>query len=127
MATKAATQAVMETGTSLVDVVVPGTQKFHPLHPKARAVVNASGSILESVGVASVSDDGTGQLTVTWATPFSSAHYGVEATVYSGVASNAQVPYLTAQSTAAITLQCRNVLDTLVDPTKWLIEASGDL
>lgn len=72
-----ASQAEMETGTA-TDVLVPiGRQKYHPLHPKVAASIEQVGthSVVAGTGVSSVTDNGTGQSTLTFATAFSDTTY----------------------------------------------------
>lgn len=75
----AATQADQETATSTTAYVSPGRQQYHPSAAKAWAKINTitTTSILASYNVTSVTDNGTGDTTVTFTTAFSSADYGV--------------------------------------------------
>lgn len=82
-----ATQSDMETGTSTSLVSTPGRQHFHPGHPKFWAWVSQSGatpSLTTSYNVTSITDTGTGQLTVTIDTDFSSANWCCVATSANG-------------------------------------------
>lgn len=82
---KVATQAVMETATANDTAVTPGTQKFHPGHPKAWGFYNGSTSTLvTSWNVASVTRDGTGDYTVAFSNAMSSTNYAVVATCDQG-------------------------------------------
>jgi hypothetical protein len=74
----AATQAQMETGTSLVVPVVPGRQHSHPAHPKAWGYALYSGgtpSLNASYNVANINDAGVGVLGVTLTTGFTNANW----------------------------------------------------
>ena len=76
--TRPASQAEMETGTSLLKAVTPGRQHNHPGHPKFWAFVTVSGgtsTLTTSYNVTSITDSGEGILTVTIATDFSSANW----------------------------------------------------
>ena len=74
-----ATQANMETGTAVDLVVTPGRQAFHPGHPKAWGYITggASPALVVNYNTASIADTGTGNITVTIATDFSTANYAV--------------------------------------------------
>lgn len=84
----AATKSDQETATSTTVFVSPGRQQYHPSAAKAWAKINTISitSILASYNVTSVTDNGTGDTTVTFTTAFSSAHYGVAVAGMSTVA-----------------------------------------
>ncbi len=73
-----ATQANQETGTATDLIVPPGRQHFNAKHPKAWANVNGTGTPAVTVGsgVASISDNGTGDYSLNWTVAFSTANYG---------------------------------------------------
>lgn len=78
----AATQAEMETATSNTVAVTPLSTNWHPGVAKAWIKCDGAGtSITASRNITSITDVGTGKLTVTIATDFSSAAYAVVATV----------------------------------------------
>ncbi len=75
-----ATQADQETATSNTVAVTPGTQKFHPGHPKAWALLTQAAGVYTlaaSYGIASINKTGTGVVEVTLSTAFSSTSYAV--------------------------------------------------
>lgn len=78
---QAASQAQQEGASSNAVFVTPGRQVFHPSAAKAFACVTQSGGTYSlqpapaSYGVASITKNGTGDVTVTWSTAFSSALY----------------------------------------------------
>lgn len=74
-----ATQADQETATSTTTYVSPGRQQYHPGMAKAWVVFNGTGTpaILASYNVASITDHGSGDYTITFTTAFSSANYAV--------------------------------------------------
>jgi hypothetical protein len=76
-----ALQADQETGSSLVLAVTPGRQQFHPSAAKAWAQANFAGTAPASYNVSSVTDTGTGDMSINWTTSFSSTAYCVVATV----------------------------------------------
>lgn len=71
------TQAENETGTATDKAVVIGRQHFNPKHPKAWCNFNGTGTptIAVGSGVSSITDNGTGDYTLNWTTPFSTANY----------------------------------------------------
>lgn len=74
-----ASTAQMEAASSTAVFTSPGRQHSHPAHPKAFTAGRYSAGAPESpgtaYGVSSVSDTGTGIMTVNFATAFSSAKY----------------------------------------------------
>lgn len=72
-----ATQANMEAAASGF-VVTPNVLHFHPAVAKAWVNFNTitTTAILASYGVSSLTDNGTGETTITFATAFSSVNYG---------------------------------------------------
>jgi hypothetical protein len=81
-------QADMETATSNVKAVTPGRVVFNPGVSKAWVSFQGTGTvtILASMNVSSITDNGTGDYTVNFTTAFSSAAYAVATSVKSGSA-----------------------------------------
>lgn len=75
----AAVQSDQETGSSTSVAVVPGVQQYHPSAAKAWALCDSAGSLQASYNVTSITNGGTGDFTVNWATDFSSANYSARA------------------------------------------------
>lgn len=75
--TGVAAQSDQETATSIVTAVTPGRQQFHPSAAKAWVVYTSitTTAIGASYNITSLTDNGTGDTTVTIATDFSSANY----------------------------------------------------
>lgn len=71
----AATQANQETATSTTTFVSPGRQQYHPSAAKVWIQCNQNGAIAGSYNVASIADTGTGIVTITLTTAFSSTNY----------------------------------------------------
>ena len=71
----AAAQAEQETGTSTNVYVSPGRQQYHTSASKGWIVFNGTGTVAigASYNVTSITDNVTGNYTVTWATDFSGA------------------------------------------------------
>ena len=80
---KVSTQAIMETGTATDAAVLVGHQHYHPAHAKCWAYVTGGGTpvLSASHNITSITDTGTGQLTITIATDFSSINWCGVATV----------------------------------------------
>lgn len=78
----AATQAEMEAGTATNKYVTPQGVNWHPGACKCWGKANGAGtSLVVNWNVASITDTGTGQLTVTIGTDFSSADYAAVTSV----------------------------------------------
>jgi hypothetical protein len=82
----AASQAEMETGTSVSVYASPGRQKYHPAHPKAVGYFIGTNTgtfspAAHSVGVSSIVRNGTGSYNVNLSSPMSSGTYSVNVDV----------------------------------------------
>lgn len=75
----AASQAEMEAGSSTTVYVTPGRTQYHPGVAKGWIKWDGEGttSILGSYNVTSLTDEGTGDYTITWATDFADANYAI--------------------------------------------------
>lgn len=140
----AATQAEMETGTSVLVASTPGRQHFHPGHPKFWAMVTVSAgtpTLQTSYNVTSITDTGTGRLTVTIATDFSSVNWCCQVTIEQvpSVGDPAQNYTAFVRTLAAGTVEVDALLwelDTiatatdqtvaLADPVSWHVLGLGD-
>lgn len=80
----AATQAELESASSVLKYSTPGRQQHHPGHPKAWLSCDSAGNINASYNITSITDTGTGTVTVTIATDFSSANICVVASGSTG-------------------------------------------
>ncbi len=122
-----ATQADQETGTSVVLAVTPGRQHFHPSATKAWCKAGLTGNILASYNVTSLTDTGTGALTVTIANDFSSTSYSITATIE--LASTTLAQSCTYDSVAAGSFLLRSVVEagSAADPVTWSVQCCGDL
>lgn len=95
-----ATSAEQVTGTATDKIVTPGVQHYHPSACKCWGIATVSGgtpTLRASYNVTSITDTGTGQLTVTVANDFSSVYYSV---VTGTGASNASLLDLNVNSQA---------------------------
>jgi hypothetical protein len=73
----AAAQADQEAASSAGKLVTPSVQHFHPSASKCWLKCDNAGNVNASYNITSITDTGTGQVTVTVATDFSSAHYAL--------------------------------------------------
>jgi hypothetical protein len=133
----AATQAEMEAGTAVDKYVTPGLQHFHPSAVKCWGKANGAGtSLVVNYNVSSITDTGTGQLTVNVGTDFSSADYSVTTSV-ERVATSLAVAnvdnggLLRNASQAAGSFQIENYDDTATthvaqDPAAYHWQCCGD-
>lgn len=131
----AADQAEMEAGTATDKFVTPQGVNWHPGANKFWVKCGVTANVLASWNVTSLTDNGTGDVTVTIATDFSSVNYCVSvnvemtATTY-GVA-NAREAHVRSGGQAAGTLRCDCIDNTattnlIKDPTAWHISGLGD-
>ena len=122
-----ATQAEQETGTDVLKAVTPGRQHFHASSNKFWVKGGLTGNILASYNVTSLTDTGTGAITVTIANDFSSAHWSCVATIE--LTSTTVAQSCTYDSMAAGSVLCRSVVEagSAADPVTWSIQGAGDL
>lgn len=120
-----ATQAEMEAASSTSVAVTPGRQQNHPGMVKFRVRCDAAGNISESYNVTSITDTGTGRLTVTIATDFSNTTWNGFGNVETG---GLRVVEIASGGYAAGTVefQCRNETTSLDDPVSWSVGGIGD-
>ncbi len=135
---KIATQAQMETGTSTAVLVTPGRQHFHPGHPKCWAMVTVSAgtpTLTSSYNITSITDRGTGELTVTIATDFSSADWccvtgGGLADTSMDSSSDARMVFIGTIAAGSVELNCSDDANAssfaLTDPASWHMVGFGD-
>jgi hypothetical protein len=123
-----ATQAQMEAATSNAVAATPGNTNWHPGVAKAWLKANGTGTtILASHNITSITDGGTGSLTVTLATDFSTANYSI---VVSVEAATGQMPFVSGGGlTTAGAFQITNydgASGTVADPQAYYICCHGD-
>lgn len=120
-----ATQAQMETGTAVNKIVSPGRLQYHPAAAKAWAKFDASGSAASSFNVTSITDNGTGDFTVNFTVPFSSAHYAINVTPFR--ADNAtRLAYVRSVSATSAQVTIIDATFTPADPTYTMVACYGD-
>lgn len=127
-----ATQSNMETATSTTTVVTPGRVQYHPGVAKAFAYLTVSGgtpSIQRSHNVTSVTDNGTGDLTITFTTAFSDGLYALAGTTgVAGATTNVveQMDSVTRSTTAHRLYTANTATNTPVDVSKISLVWFGD-
>jgi hypothetical protein len=123
----AATQAEMEAATSNTVAATPSNTQFHPGTAKVWLNCGTTGNILASYNVTSVSDTGTGHVTVTIATDFSSANYSI-VTGYDGDAGAVLIFSVSifAHSAGSFQAKAYNSGASLTDPVGWFFACYGD-
>lgn len=118
----------METATDLSKAVTPGRQHMHPGHPKVwgnATVSSGTPTLQSSYNMTSITDSGTGNLSMTIATDFSSAQYASLISVANdGVANVVQYGSVTAGSFSGQVQ--RSSSEASNDPAGWSWEALGD-
>ncbi|HYH63438.1 MAG TPA: hypothetical protein VD866_01955 [Urbifossiella sp.] len=119
----AATQAQMEATSSLAAVVTPGRQQYHPSAAKFWVKHDDGTTIAASYNVSSVTDNGTGDHTVNFATAFSSTDYCVVATSTNQTYSSQDGAGMAAGS---IRIQARDSAGTLADAIRYFVAGFGD-
>jgi hypothetical protein len=138
--TRPADQSAMEAGTSLLKVVSPGVQHFHPSAAKFWAKVTVSGgtpTLQSSYNVSSITDLSTGILGVTIADDFSGVHWccGVTTERESIGTSDQDTRYcnIRAGQQAAGTIHLDSFAGnfgsntiSLTDPAAWHVWGFGD-
>jgi hypothetical protein len=118
-----AVQSEMETATDVVRAVTPGRQHFHPGHGKFWIKAAGAGTLTASYNITSVTDTGTGVLTVTIATDFSSADYAI---TIGHVGGSVNVTCAN-QAAGSFTLNSVAIADgSATDPTTYYAAGLGD-
>jgi hypothetical protein len=132
----AASQANMEAVTDNTVMVTPLSQVWHPGMVKCWVQADTAGTRTANYGVSSLTDGGTGQVTVTFTTAFSSATaYTVNATIQAITGSyqvaNVRNVMIKSASLAAGSVSLICIDDTATthlvkDPQSWHVAAYGD-
>lgn len=122
-----ATQAEMEAASISTRVATPSNVNWHPGVAKAWIKCNAAGAIQASHNITSITDNGTGDVTVTIATDFSSADYSAV------VSARASGPVMTfvdsagaSQAAGSLRVLCYNTGGAATDPTNYYLACFGD-
>jgi len=123
----AASQAQQEAGSSTAVYTSPGTQHYHPSAAKFWADVSHSGAtptLSTSYNVTSITDEGTGDLTITIANDFSSANWACVVSIEGTTPTTAAEP-----SSAVITLKAAGSVRIgffLDNQTNWAVADPQD-
>lgn len=127
--------AEMEAGTDVAKAVTPGRFHRHPASPKAWLSCDAAGNLQQSYNITSLTDTGTGVVTITIATDFAAATFAVigqvEATGTTWAVANSRECHVRSATRAvgSVALDCidNTVTTNLVkDPTTWHAVMFGD-
>lgn len=124
-----AVAAEMEAGTELLVAVPPGLQHRHPGHPKFWGYATVSGGVptlRTSFNVTSISDTGTGQLTVTIATDFSGVNWAPFGHAGTDGGSGLRGTQVSTQAAGSCRLDCVNTTPNFQDPESWSFFGLGD-
>lgn len=134
-----ATQAEQEAASSTVAPVTPGRQQFHPSAAKFWAYVTVSTGTptlyAGSYNITSITDTGTGLLTITIGTDFSSANWNCQVSVERAATAltvanlrNAGVRF-GGLAAGTVLVECWDdtaVTANQVDPASWAVTGLGD-
>jgi hypothetical protein len=121
----AATQAEMEAASSTTAYVSPGRTQYHPGVAKGWVNFDPAGNLDASYNVASVTDSGTGNWEVNWATDFSGIVYAVGL----GLQSAGTTDYImidASMSAGSTPIGVVNAAGTRTDGEQMSVSAFGD-
>ena len=120
----AATQAEMEAATSNTVAATPSKTQYHPGVAKCWIKCDSAGGILGSYNISSITDNGTGNVTVTIGTDFSSANYSIT----TGVDGNGSFRGITIDVPGAGAFNGLSVNGAFnpADPLAWMFACFGD-
>jgi uncharacterized cupin superfamily protein len=122
----AASQTEMEAASSNVVAATPGNMNWHPGVAKCNLTCDAGGNIVVSRNIASITDTGTGLLTVTIATDFSSINYQPLVVAQYGTDNNVRSAQVETQAAGSFQCECYDSANTPSDPQQWHAVAFGD-
>lgn len=128
----AATQAEIEAGTITTSYVSPGRQQYHNSANKFWVIAGINGTIVEGYNVSSVTDTGTGIVTINFTTSFSSTAYTVCGIPHNTVGGSAASTYIinirTAIAVGSFIADCVNASTFAgTDPGAYFFQGCGDL
>lgn len=123
---EAAVQSEMEAGSSTTLAVTPGRQHYHPSAAKCWLKCGVTGSVVVSYNITSITDTGTGVVTVTIATDFSTANYAVVASV-EDAADNVRICDIRSEAAGSFIGTSYTAAGAAADPNaNWFFVAFGD-
>lgn len=123
-----ATQAQQEAGTNTAAIVTPAVQQYHASAAKFWAYVTtgtATPTLSASYNVTSITDDGTGLLTVTIGTDFSSVTWTPFGSCRDAAGEGASVGW-GPPAAGSIQFRATDNASTLADPEAWGVGGFGD-
>lgn len=121
----AASQAEMEAVSSTTTYVSPGRAKYHPGVAKGAGQLATGGGINWSYGITSISDTGTGLVTVTWSNTFANTDSMVPSV--STQNSSELIPSVSGLTSTTVTaFRSANTAGSPTDPTVWFVSIYGD-
>jgi len=121
--TSAATQAQMEAASSNTVMVTPLSEKWAPSSAKAWAVITAAGALTTGHNISSITDNGAGNRTVNFTTPFSSVDY-VGVGIAQGANGEARILQGNTNSiptTSAFPILCSYYTGALTDNVNYVV------
>lgn len=124
----AASQAEMEAGSSLLVPVTPGRTQYHPGVAKAWVKFDGTGTPAASVSYnfSSITDHGTGDYSVNFATNFSSANFVSVATCNQLSGPNEGIVNIVSQAAGAVRVTTVEGSDTPIDSSLVCVACFGD-
>ena len=127
----AATQAQMEAASVDTVAATPLNTNWHPGVAKVWIKCDSSGTIQASLNVSSITDSGTGLVTVTIATDFSSADYAIVTGVCAsngtaGSAKSVRLSNSTQPTAGAFLAGYGDDITSNTDPVFWFFSCFGD-
>ncbi len=130
-----ASAAELEAGTDVTRAVTPGYFHRHPASPKAWLSCGVAADLQQSYNITSLTDTGTGVVTITIATDFAASNFAiiaqVEATGTTWAVANARETHVRSATRAvgSVALDCIDNTATtnlVKDPTTWHAVMFGD-
>jgi len=119
----AATQAQMETATSDTASATALSVNWHPGVAKCWIKCTGDGTTINvSHNITSITDTGTGILTVTIATDFSSSDYAIAATILAG----SGIAWVDSQAAGSFVIEAVSLAGSAADPTSYYASCFGD-
>jgi hypothetical protein len=121
-----ATQAEVITGTAVDKLLTPGRQHYHISAAKAWARVTYSGgtpALTDSYNVSGITDNGAGDLTVTFATAMTNATY---TTVVTPIGPDNRIVMVDTLATGSVRMKFANLSGAADDPGGASIAVFGD-
>jgi hypothetical protein len=126
----AASQSDMESASSTSVYVSPGRQQNHPSHPKwwlLSRVTSGSPANTASYNVSSLTDSGTGDLTINFSTAFSSSNWASVSTPdVAPAVGTLLVFHGTINSGSSFEIKAAATGGTATDPQSWQAAGFGD-